>query len=68
MQFASMMVSVVFVCEGLLTNSNSGLNRFGPHRLLYLNAWLTGSDIIRCVLVGMGVAFLGEVRHCGYGL
>lgn len=34
-----------------------GLNRFGPHRLMCLNAWPTGSGTIRrCVLVGVGVS------------
>jgi hypothetical protein len=33
-----------------------GLNRFGPHRLMCLNAWPTGSSTIRrCGLVGISV-------------
>ena len=35
---------------------------FGPHRLMCLIAWPTGSGTIRrCVLVRMGVALLEEV-------
>ena len=44
----------------------SGLIRFGLHRLMYLNAWPTGSDIFRkWVLVRTGVSLLGEMRHRG---
>ena len=42
-----------------------GLNRYGPHRLMYLNAWPT---ISRCGLVGVGVILLEEVCHCAGGL
>ena len=43
-----------------------GLNRSGPHRLMYLNAWLIESGTLRrCGLVGVSVAFLGVVCHCG---
>ena len=46
-----------------------GLNRFGLHRLMCLNAWPTGSDtIMRCGLVGIGVALAEEVCQCGGGL
>ena len=46
-----------------------GLNRFGPHRLLCLNAWPTASDTMRrCDLVEVGVVLLEEVCHCGSGL
>jgi hypothetical protein len=45
-----------------------GLNRNGPHRLIYLNTWHRGSGTVRrCGLIGVGVAFL-EVYHCGGGL
>ena len=38
-----------------------GLNRFGPH-------WPIGSGIIRrCGLIGVDVALLEEVCHCGAG-
>jgi hypothetical protein len=46
-----------------------GLNRFGPHGLLCLNAWPTASDTMRrCDLVEVGVVLLEEVCHCGSGL
>ena len=45
-----------------------GLNRFGSHRLMCLNAWPTGSDTIRKRgLVGVGVVLLEEVCHSGLG-
>lgn len=45
----------------------SGLNRFGPNRLLSLNAWLLGIGTIRrCGL--MGVALWEEVCYCRGGL
>jgi hypothetical protein len=41
------------------------LNRFGPHRLMCLNAWPIGSGIIRRGdLVGIGMALLEEAFHC----
>jgi hypothetical protein len=44
-----------------------GLNRYGPHRLLYLDAWPIGSGTIRrCGLVGVGVTLFDEVCHCGW--
>ena len=43
--------------------------RFGPHRLMCLNAWSTGSDTIsRYGMFGVGVALLERVYHCGVGL
>ena len=37
------------------------LNRYGPHKLLCLKAWLIGSGTVRrCSLVGVGVALLGS--------
>jgi hypothetical protein len=43
-----------------------GLNKYGPHRLMCLNAWLIWSGTIRtCDLVGVGVALLEKVCHCG---
>ena len=43
-----------------------GLNRLGPRRFMYLDAWPTGTDTIRrCVLVGIGVALMEEVLDCG---
>ena len=40
------------------------MNRSGPHRLIYLNAWTLGSGAIkRCDLVGAGAALLEEVCH-----
>jgi hypothetical protein len=48
-------------CGNLSTN--------GPHRLMCLNAWPTGSNTIRRrVLVGIHVALIEEVCHCGGGL
>lgn len=45
------------------------LNRYGSHRLMYLNAWpIVGGTVRRCSLAGVGVAFLEEVCHCGDGL
>ena len=45
-----------------------GLNRFGLHRLIYLSAWPIGSGTTRrCGSVGVGVALLEEVCHCGGG-
>jgi hypothetical protein len=42
----------------------SGLTRYGPHRLLCLNAWPMGSNTIRRYdLIGGGVALLEEVCH-----
>lgn len=41
------------------------LNRNGPHRLMYLNAWPIGNGTIRrCGLAGVGVA-LEEASHPG---
>lgn len=46
--------------------ASSGLNRFGFYGLMCLNASAIGSDTTgRCVLVRIGVAFVGEVFHCG---
>ena len=46
----------------------SGLNRNGPHRLLYMNVWPKGSGTTRrCGLVEINVALLEEVHHCGDG-
>ena len=46
-----------------------GLNRFGPHRLMCLNAWLIENDTTRiCGLFGVGVALLEGVCHGGSGL
>jgi hypothetical protein len=40
-----------------------GLNKNGPHRLRYLNAWIIRSGTIRrCGIVGVGVALLEEVQ------
>jgi hypothetical protein len=44
-----------------------GLNRNGSHRLMCLNAWPTGRDTIRCVLVKIGVALLEDMCHCMVG-
>ena len=45
-----------------------GLNRNGPYRLVCLNAWpIKNSTIRRCNLVGVSLAFLEEVCHCGVG-
>lgn len=40
------------------------LNRCDPHSLKCLNAWTMGSGTI----VGVGVALLEELPHCGGGL
>ena len=43
-----------------------GLNRYGPHRLICLNAWPIGSGAVRrCDLVGKAMALMMEVCHCG---
>jgi hypothetical protein len=45
-----------------------GMNRFGLHRLMCLNAWPTGSGSVRKYgLVRVGVTLLEEVHHCGVG-
>ena len=42
-----------------------GLNKYGPHWLMYLNAESSGSATIRrCGLVGVGMALLQKVCHC----
>jgi hypothetical protein len=47
----------------------SGLNRYGPYRLMCLNAYPIGTNTFRrCGLVVMGVVFLEEVCHCGNSL
>ena len=44
----------------------AGLNKFSPYRLMCLNAWPTGNGTIRrCGLIGVGVALLEEMCHCG---
>lgn len=46
-----------------------GLNRSGLHRLMCMNAWPTESGTIkRYGLMGVPVALLVEVCHCGSGL
>ena len=51
-----------------LDSNCSGLNRFGPHRLMCFNAWFIGSDIIRrCGLIREDVALLDEVLLCEGG-
>ena len=43
--------------------------RNGPHRLLCLNAWPIGSDIIRrCGIAGVDVSLLEELCHHKAGL
>ena len=45
-----------------------GLNRKGPYKLIDLNAWSPGSGTIRrCDFVGVGLALVEEVCHCGVG-
>jgi len=45
-----------------------GLNRFGSHRLMCLNAWPSGNGTIRRHgLVGVGVALLEWVWPCWSG-
>jgi hypothetical protein len=42
----------------------TGLNMFGPHRLMCVNVWPTGSGTIRrWGLVEVGVAILEELCH-----
>jgi hypothetical protein len=44
------------------------VDKNSPYRLIDLNAWLPESGTIRrCGLVGVGVAFLEEIRHWGVG-
>ena len=46
-----------------------GLNKFGPHRLMCLNAWPTGSGTIRRRdLVGVDVALVEYMCDSGHGL
>ena len=45
-----------------------GLNRYGPYRLMCLGAWPMGSGSIRRCGLGVGVALLEELCHCGGGL
>jgi len=43
-----------------------GLDRYGSHRFMCLNAWPTGSgNIRRCGLVGIDVALFEEVSLSG---
>ena len=45
------------------------LNKNGAHRLMCFNVWpIGGGTIRRYGLVGVGVALLEEVCHCGGGL
>ena len=46
-----------------------GLNRYGPHRLMCLNAWsIEHGSIRRCGLFfEVGVALMEELCHCGEG-
>ena len=49
-------------CPGPNIRSCGGLNRYGFHRFMCLNAWPIRSGTIRkCGLVGVGVALLEEV-------
>ena len=41
-----------------------GLNRFGPHRLMCLNAWPIGSGTIRLVPFLYHMVLLEDVCHC----
>jgi hypothetical protein len=53
----------------MLFGDCGGLNGYGPHRLMCLNAWpIENGTIRRCGLFGVGVALLEEVCHCGDGL
>lgn len=46
-----------------------GFNRYGPLKLVCLNAWPKGRGTVRnCGLVGVGMISLGEECHCGSGL
>lgn len=46
-----------------------GLNKNAPPHFMCLNAWPIESDNIRRYgLVGVGVALLEEMYHCGCGL
>ena len=46
-----------------------GLNRNGYHAVMCLNAWPIGSGTtMKYGLIGVGVAFLEEVCHCGVRL
>ncbi|ERE82677.1 putative double-stranded RNA-binding protein Staufen isoform 3 [Cricetulus griseus] len=46
-----------------------GLNRYGPHGLMCLNAWPIQSGTIRSgTIVEVGVALFEEVCHCGASL
>jgi hypothetical protein len=42
-----------------------GLNRFDPHRFIYLNSWpIENGTITRYDLIEGGIALLEEVCHC----
>ena len=46
-----------------------GLNRYGPHRLMCVNAWPVGSGTIRrCGIAGVSVALLRTSVTVGVGL
>ena len=55
--------SIFFGVSKILDDGRCGyLNKNGPHRLIGLNAWSTGSATIRsCGLVGVGVALVEKV-------
>jgi hypothetical protein len=53
----------------LWTRHCGGLNRNGSHRLMCLNAWPIERDTVRSYgLVGVDVALLEKVCHCGGSL
>ena len=52
---------------GVRKLEGGGLNGYGPHRLICLNAWpIRSGTIRRCGLVGVDVA-LEKLCHCGGG-
>jgi hypothetical protein len=59
--------SIFLVLEIFSGDNDCGaLNRYGPHRLMCLNAWPMGSGTIKmCGLLEVGVALLKGMCHCG---
>jgi hypothetical protein len=54
------------VCVCVSVAVSGALSKYGLHRLMCVNAWPMGSGTIRrCGFVGVCVALLEEVCHCG---
>ena len=54
------------MCVCVSVAVSGALSKYGLHRLMCVNAWPMGSGTIRrCGFVGVCVALLEEVCHCG---